>query len=57
MGMDEGRDLRGRWDGEGKKRDQVWGRRENWNWEISSLEQARNLGKWKLPEFYKGDPN
>lgn len=55
--MDEGRDLRGRWDGEGKKRDQVWGRRENWNWEISSLEQARNLGKWKLPEFYKGDPN
>jgi hypothetical protein len=33
------------------------GGREGWNWWWwSSLGKARNLGQWKLPGIYEGDP-
>jgi hypothetical protein len=66
--MDRGKELDGRGDGEGNKRDPVWGRwtelESVWGrWtELesvwgASLGKARNLGQWKLPGIYEGDPS
>ena len=56
--MDRGKELDGRGDGEGNKRDPVWGRwtelESVWG---TSLGKARNLGQWKLPGIYEGDPS
>lgn len=50
--------------GERKRRDSAWGGgterhstgRDDWNWGLFQ-HQYGNLGQWKLPVFYEGDPD